>query len=446
MTTASYTHTTLAQMKTLLAQRLSDTAKVFYIDAELGAYIIESLRTFGILSGFFSDRVAFNTTAGQAFYDLTSVISGLLGFNVTDTSLVAQIQRHFLELSTGTTWSTVAGQTDQFVLADATAALQQRRNDFLLKTGCVVGYTASVPVGAPTISQVLLPDTVIDVRRLDWLKTGLYSLVRRRDEWAANAWNPGWQAGSASPPTSYSAILTNPVQVQFIPPATSAPTAVGMLAVSSGPALNPAAGVLMSVPDDLTPWVKWGAMCDMLGKDGQARDPERAEYCEQRYQEGLQVAAALCSVEQALIGTGNLWLSAQIELDDYGAGWQNTAGQPTRGALSGWNMLALSPVPDAAYTVTLDLIPNTPVPAIDADFVQVGREHIDIILDYAEHLAAFKMGGQEFKATMPHYKRLMQMAVNNNHRLAAIANNLRVLRQEPGREENFNPRKTEEAA
>lgn len=447
MPITSYNWLTFAQLKALLARRLSDTSNVFWTDAENGFYCIEALRCFGILSGFYSTRVTFNTTAGQFFYNLNDALAAAdFGFNVTDTDLVRTLQAHFLETVTGTTWSTVTGQTDMFVLADATNALQARRNDFLLKTGCVLTYTPAVAVGGTPISRVLLPDTVIDVRRIDWLKSGVYSLVRRRDEWAANAWNPGWQSGASTPPTSYSAILTNPVQVQFIPPATSAPTAVGLLSVSSGPALNPAAGVLMSVPDDLTPWVKWGAMCDMLGKDGQADDAARAAYCQQRYEEGLQVAAALASVEAVTIGTTNLWISAQIELDDYGAGWQNVSGRPARAAVSGWNMLALSPVPDATYAVTLDLIPNTPVPSLDADFVQIGREHVDVIVDYAEHLARFKQGMDEVQKTMGHYKRLMVTCVNNNYRLAAIANNLRVLRQEPEREENFNPRKTEEAA
>ena len=44
------------------------------------------------------------------------------------------------------------------------------------------------------------------------------------------------------------------------------------------------------VPDDWTPYILWGALADLLGADGQSFDPVRSQYCQRRYQEGVELA------------------------------------------------------------------------------------------------------------------------------------------------------------
>ena len=215
--------------------------------------------------------------------------------------------------------------------------------------------------------------------------------------------------------------------------------------MSAGATLNPlataGAGVLLGVPDDFSPYIKWGALADLLGQDGQARDVARSAYCESRWQEGLQIAKVYNSVEQVTNGTTQLWIKSLEEFDRYNYGWQNTAGTPVQAAMVSWNMLALNPVPNATITLTIDLLRNTPLPSADTDFLQIGREEIDALLDYAEHLALFKSAGAEFQATIPHYKRLVLLAQKNGKRLGAIAKYLDVLRDRSRREEVTFPRK-----
>jgi hypothetical protein len=47
----------------------------------------------------------------------------------------------------------------------------------------------------------------------------------------------------------------------------------------------------------------------------------------------------------------------------------------------------------------MDLVVNIPVPSVDTDFLQVNRGALDPLIDYAQHLACFKMAGQEFHNT-----------------------------------------------
>jgi hypothetical protein len=66
------------------------------------------------------------------------------------------------------------------------------------------------------------------------------------------------------------------------------------------------------------------------------------------------------------------------------------------------------------------VVENAPVPVADADFVQVARDDLDVLIDYAQHLAAFKQGGDEFLRTMPLFKRFMQQASAYNSKLREL--------------------------
>jgi hypothetical protein len=87
--------------------------------------------------------------------------------------------------------------------------------------------------------------------------------------------------------------------------------------------------------------------------------------------------------------------------------------------MAGLNLVAMSPVPDNVYTVTVDLLRNMPVPVADGDYIQVGAEMWDGVIAYAEHIAAFKMAGAEFEATMPDLEQMIKLAMTQNERLRA---------------------------
>lgn len=72
-----------------------------------------------------------------------------------------------------------------------------------------------------------------------------------------------------------------------------------------------------------------------------------------------------------------------------------------------------------ANALAVDGVSNTPVLVEDADTVDLGEEHIDILADYAAHIAVFKQGGPQWKATLPFYRAFLQAAAEENGRLKA---------------------------
>lgn len=417
----AYANITFAQAKAQLAQLLQDAANVFWTDEELGVYIVEALRAWGAFSFYWKETGVFNSTDGQAFYDLPTAVPLLRGYTVTDTELVRAIQFSLLEPATGTSWT----GTDMFSLSDVTNALERRRNQFLVETGCRVDNFQS-NVAPVQVGRTVLADDVIDIRRVAWFDGSLYTRVEREDEWSITAYSPLWTQ-DATTPTLFSVSVTPPLTIQLAPP----PLASGdldILAVRSQANLNPASTVSMNIPDDFCWAVKFGALADLLGSDGQARDPQRAAYCEQRWREGIAMARISTSVMTARVNDVPCSLVSQYELDEFSTNWQNLSAQPSMVAMSGLNMLALGGVPDATpYSITLDLVRNSVVPDDDADFLQVGREDFEAVLSYAQHLAAFKMGGAEFEMTMVAYRRFMQQAALKNERLLANARNFEAL-------------------
>lgn len=406
----AYSHTTYAQAKTQLAQLLNDTGKVFWVDAELGGYVIEALRTYGALTNRWRDRGVFNTAAGTAFYDLNTYVSTLLTNSITDASLVTTMEYHLLEPATNP-WS----GTDQFNLTDVLNALQRRRNQFLMDTGTVLTRSTQI-VGVNPIGRVALSDSIIDVRRAAWQpQTGPWQQLWREDEYALAVGSPGW-ANDSGIPAYYSVAGTPPLTVQLAPPPADVGT-LDLVTVNSGAALT-GAGVALGVPDDWAWVVKWGTLADLLGMDGQARDPDRAAYCESRYKQGVELAGARYIVAAEIQGVP-LVVDTLANLDAAVQGWQGQTQALPETLATAANLMAMNPVPDGIYSVTVDVVRNAPVPSLDADFIQVGREELDAILGYAQHLAAFKMGGAEFKATQTQLDRFLIVAAMSNARLRA---------------------------
>jgi hypothetical protein len=92
-----YNHTTFSEAKQHLANELGDPGKTFFLDHELGRYIVEALRWWGLVSGYFRETGKVTTVAGQSFYYLeNSLFDGagttlLQGLTVTDRELINDI-------------------------------------------------------------------------------------------------------------------------------------------------------------------------------------------------------------------------------------------------------------------------------------------------------------------------------------------------------------------
>lgn len=422
----SYSHTTWVQLKTQLALRLRDSASTFWTDTELGLHLGEALRLLGVLAGFWRERGTLTLTAGTIFFDITAqtvgspTLAALVGPEITDRNVIQQIQFALLEsASTQASWP----GTSMFVYNDVVNAVQNRRNQFLADTGCLLTRSTQT-VASPAIGRQPLDGRIIDVRHVAWVGAspyGYYSTMWPSDERSLTAAGSSWNTDSSTP-EEWSIMASPPITLQLAPPPIASGT-LDMLTVQSL-ALDPAtAATVLNVPDNLTPAVKWGALADLLSIDGPARDLPRAAFCQQRYEQYVAMGRYLPMVVHAeLQGVSTIPVSLQ-ELDSAEPNWMNSSGAPADIALAGWNMLAVNPVPDAngPYSATLDVIRNAPVPAGDAQQVQIGREQVNMILDYAEHLALFKVGGAEWKATELQARSFTTQCLAYNKRLSATA-------------------------
>ncbi len=408
---------TFGSLVTALSARLYDQTPgylfQFWPQAELRIYLKEALRTWQSATMWSRQRDTFQATPAQLWYDLTvSLAGGSLQQSVSDLDLIKSVQYRLLEPA-GLPWT----GTDQFTLADVLGALQRRRDQFLSDTGCFL--THSTPAGGA--GRLSLSSDVIDIRRLAWRDTasGRYTMLTREDEASLNAFSVGWSQ-TPGDPQEYSSSVTPPFVIQVAPPPGASGT-LDLLSVNGGLPFD-GSGVLVGVPDDFAAYVAWGALADLLNRDLYARDAQRSGYCEQRYQEGVVLARLMATVQQAQIGGVPVELGTVYEADQFKPSWHNTSGASEAVYMAGLNMLALSPVANAgSYSVSVDIVGNAEIPANDATPVDLSDDTLDVLLDYAMHLANFKEGGQEWAQTIPAYQRFIREAAQVNSKLDANA-------------------------
>lgn len=122
-------------------------------------------------------------------------------------------------------------------------------------------------------------------------------------------------------------------------------------------------------------------------------------------------------VNQRPLDSTTLW-----DLDYGRPGWEDetvaTGAFPTMFAPAGTNLFALWPTPSSS---TDPLVVEGVVPAPDptaVPFVNIGQADLEAILDYAEHLAQFKEGGEEFDASQLWFQDFLKDAASRNSLLA----------------------------
>jgi hypothetical protein len=201
--------------------------------------------------------------------------------------LLSEIQRHMLEstIDGGATWSL-------WTEAEVLGYLNQRIVRFLMETGLIqVRTTRAVANG---ISEVSLPTDKIDLRRVAWDTGSSISSLTRIDTIALDYGTVGWQSGTGTP-YAYVEEPLDPLTIQLV----STPSASGTvdLIYVQAPSAIGSTCVPIPLPSFLTPYVKYGVMADMFMKQGEANDPERAEYCESRFKEGVEASRSFLGVK-----------------------------------------------------------------------------------------------------------------------------------------------------
>lgn len=261
------------------------------------------------------------------------------------------------------------------------------------------------------------------------------------DTFALESFSPRWTGNPAGTPTT--AIMSAEPPVSFdvdTPPGFSGQYEV--LSVDAGAPFSVLAATPLGIPDDWAWIIKWGALSDLLGRESNARDPLRATYAASRYRHGLASLAQAPAILALRIANVPLPVDSVIAMDTYAPTWQSgVAGPPTDALVAGLNLIALTPTPDVGpYSLAASVVQNAPIPVADTDPVMLSHEAYDAVLDYAQHLASFKQGGQEFAATAPLLDNFMSAAGVVNSRLLALGPYLPAMLGRSQLEERMRPR------
>lgn len=420
----SYSFITFAQMKTALAQRLTDTTKQFWSDVELGAYISEALQSFNALANFYREEFVFNTQANVTWYDLTDatqIPTTLRAMTETDQTLLSLIEYHLLEPQTPA-YPLVWTGSLQFSISDILNAIQETRDEVLSESVC----TITESLIAATAGRTFLIETVLGLRRVAWIPNTGFGYVLNTlvpsDLWAQQSFEAGFLQDAPGTPLTFRMSTEPPLAFDVdIQPAV--PGQYDILTVNAGGDLTDQNATILRIPNDWC-WVnKWGALTQLLGRDSVSGDGFRAKYCAMRYQEGLSSMRTTPALLAARINDVPVVVTSVTAGDFYDANWQgDTAGTPTKLYYAGLNMVGLGPTPSStAHSVTASVVRNMVLPALDADFIQVGRDDISAILDESQHLAVFKCGGAEFAQTFPLHGNFLRRCAMHNSKLSALA-------------------------
>jgi hypothetical protein len=414
----SYSHTTRAQLRSLLATRLGDPADVHWLVAEKDMLIADVLSRWALLTGSSRGRGTFPTANATALYDIdaSAALSTLIGHSRTDRDEIGLMQfmlREPYDPIDGT------GMSDQFTFATLVSSLERARNQLLADTFVELSLdTLTVDLSA---GPATLPDSTIAVRRAVWKTLDLaYSNLHLTDEYEVLAYDTMYPL-TPGIPELYSPLGSAALVVRLYPP----PDAIGtmeMIVVRTGAALNPATPVVLGIPDDTTWVARSQALADLLGRDGPAYDPTRAAFMRSEYEFGAALIAQSPTILNVEIQGAPVVPSSLADIDfAYSSPhWQNTAGVPRDLGTIGGNIVALRPVPNGIYPVTLDVVAKAVQPTADDDFVQIGREDVAAILDGCESLALFKLGGTSIDDSTRLMQQMISAAMRYNSRLSAL--------------------------
>lgn len=396
-----------------LAQRLADPTNQFWTDAENGLYIAEALRTWNALTEQWNADFAFTPTS-VPWYDLSRLAGSPRLRTLTDTYLYRVMQYHLLEPPSGGVWT----GTSQFNITDLSGALEGARDEMVQSSGCNVAQMMLLP-SVPNTRRVFLPDSTLEPRRARFIPdSGTPTTMTREDTLAWDSFEPA-HAQTPRVPQSWGVIDGPPLALN-LDTGPNIPGSYDVIALMAGEPFGPPTPTLLGVPDDWSWVAKWGALAELLGRDSEATDRERAKYCIKRYEDGQKI---MQQSNWLLTGTINgipVDTPSVREQDGWVPEWQNNSTAWQAIVTAGMDFLAPCPVGGTPRGVSLVLVGNAPVPVLDADFVQISRDAWDVILDYCQVLASFKSGGTEFTDTKDLEMNFFKFAAETNKRLAAM--------------------------
>jgi hypothetical protein len=428
----AYASITFGQLKAQLAAKVNNPTMTYFTDLELGLAIQDSMRLWNTLTndnrvnyalavsgalgygegGYGQGGYGGGGGTGAIWYDLNTVADSPRIANVTDFQIYQKIQLMLIEGPTALTLNTT-----QFTAEDIAYAVQLKRDEFLMRTGCTrTVHPISISPSEPTVP---LPEVVIEAPRAYWLPEapdGVPNPLQKTDEYATVAYLNPTGFTDAAEPITFSAGVEAPLNVTLYPPPENEGTVefitVDAQALLPATVLGVPQPTILQMLPDFTPAIMWGALGYLLSISIEAQDEQRASYANSRFEQFIELIKLYPFVMTARNQNVGMYADAVEVLDSYSPMWRVISAIPSVIGLAGQNLLAIPTSED--QTITLYMTANANLPVNDGDEIQLGREVLDAVLDYAHHTLAFKDGGSEWEDTIPLMKSIISLAATRN--------------------------------
>ena len=462
---------TLSQGIAQLAARLSDSGNVLWGVTECQNYIFRALQQFNCLTAAW--KTDFTFTSPNLWNSLGSLAGSPRLRTATDAQSYIQLQYMLQEPPTGAgVWT----GTNQFALYDLQNALQTRRNEMLQISACNDVLLQNIPL-TPNTRRTFLPDNVLDVTRVRYLAlqssptatgtsgassitvssatniaagqlvsgTGiaLWATVTSvngttvnltlqntaavsgtinfyvpndlyRDDTVALEFyeSPLYQLPSGTPQTFQ---LSSEPPLSFDVDITPNQPGVYEAVVSqSGEVFNPPAATLLGIPNDYAWVLEWGALADLLGRENEASDRERAAYAVKRYQDGLNLLTKTPWIMLGSVNGVTCSVDSLESTDNYSPEWDLTPTTFGPAIVTAGIDTFAAPVNSS---IGITCLGNAPLLDVSGTYLQVSRDSWNSVLDLAQSLACFKLGGAEWKQALELETRAIQFCSAENSRL-----------------------------
>jgi hypothetical protein len=187
----------------------------------------------------------------------------------------------------------------------------------------------------------------------------------------------------------------------------------------------------------------YGALADLVANAPEATDNVRLRYCQERYKRGVKAMERLPWLINASTVAGlPVDTPSVIEMDAYAQNWEedSNADAPNL-VIGGMDFIALAPFignsgngygqggyggggyggdPATTLSCVITVVGNAPIPTVDGDQIQLSRNAVDQVLNYAQHVASFKRGGTDFTITIPLYEQFETYCASVNSNYSAL--------------------------
>jgi len=411
----AYSAVTFGQLVTELSNRLYDPTNQFWSVAELQQRLSDALRAWNIATAQNQQwySLSVSNTGNAPWYDLQTLAGSPRLCTLYDTDIYSRLQYMLLESQQ----ADAAVLTSQFTSNMLVQAVQAKRDEFLFRTSTT--RTVRNLNVTPNTSTVSLPGTVIQVERAYWMpKQGntAYPLYRT-DQFSRAAFYP--TAGqTASSPVVYSSGIEPPLTMEITPPPGVNGT-VEALTIETQAALSATSPTLLYLPDDFVPAIAWGALADLLDTNSEASDPQRADYARKRFEMYCELVSGYPFVMGARVNGVDVMVESVEALDIYNPVWRTPVVTQPIVAFAGQNLICYPTTSNVNIAVLVNGSANLPV--VSGDYIQLGAEAIDAVLDLAQHEAQFKQGFYETNSTMNLFKNFLNIAAKKNAKIASLS-------------------------